>query len=63
MNVEEIIREVQEETEAYLAKLQALQYKMPAGFYFQVPKIEIYTPLGSEPLFILEGIDIERKIL
>lgn len=63
MNIEEIIQEVQKETEAYVVKIQALQDKMPTGFYFQVPKIEVYTPLGSGPLFFLESIDIERKIL
>lgn len=63
MTIEEIIQEVEKETEAYLAKIQELQDKMPAGFYFQVPKIEVYTPLGSGPVFFLESIDIERQIL
>lgn len=63
MNIEEIILEVQKETEAYVAKIQALQDKMPKGFYFQVPRIEVYTPLGSRPWFALKGIDIERKTL
>lgn len=62
MNIEEIISEVQKETEAYMAKLQALQDKMPAGFYFHVPEIEVYTPLGSRPRFALMGIDIEREL-
>lgn len=63
MNVEEIMQEVQEEAEAYVAKIQALQDKMPAGFYFEVPRIEVYRPLGAGPQFVLMGIDIERKAL
>lgn len=61
MSIEEIILEVQKETEAYLAKIQALQDKMPSGFYFQVPEIAAHHPLGYKPLFVLRGIDIVKE--
>ena len=61
MRIEEIIQEVEEETKAYIAKIQALQDKMPPGFYFQAPEIETRYPWGLKPVFVLLGISIERK--